>query len=115
MNEATNVGNLRRFQQHMCAHNVVLCELKGISKRIVHVSLSREVHDGVDLLRLQHVAHQFTAANISLDKSIIWISLDLIEILNARTICERNDIDASGRNRDEYHSQSSLSKFTILN
>ena len=42
--------------------------------------LSSEMHDCVDFLSFKHIADELRAADIALNKLVIWIIFDLIEI-----------------------------------
>ena len=83
MNEALDSGSLRRLQQNVSSHDVVLGELERISERVVNMGLRREVHDGVDLFRLQNEIDQVGAANVSLHKLVVGQVLDAVKILQA--------------------------------
>lgn len=72
MNEALDVRNFSRFQQNMGSHDIILRELEGISKRVVDMSLGSEMHDGINLFSFQNKINQIRAANISLNKFVIW-------------------------------------------
>lgn len=55
MNEAFDRAVLCSLDQNVGAHDVVLGERKGISKRIVNVRLRGCVDYRVNLLRLKHI------------------------------------------------------------
>ena len=83
VNESLDSGSLRRLQQNVSSHDVVLGELERISERVVNMGLRREVHDGVDLFRLQNEIDQVGAANVSLHKLVVGQVLDAVKILQA--------------------------------
>ena len=65
----------------MRAEDVVLRELEGVAEGVVHVRLRREVHDGVDLLALEHVVHQVRRADVTFHKLVVRQPLEAIQVL----------------------------------
>jgi len=86
VDKALNAMNLGTLEKDVSSHNIVLSELKGISKGVVDVSLSSEMHNSINLLILQHEVDQIGAANVALDELVVGIVLDLIQVLQARAI-----------------------------
>jgi hypothetical protein len=87
VHEPLDAMHLCRLQEHMCAQDVVLGELKGVAERVIHVGLRGEVHDGVDLLLRQHVIYQVRTADVSLDELVIRVVLDLVQVRQTRAVC----------------------------
>ena len=52
----------------MRTFNVVFCEFKRVTKRVINVTLSRKVHDGVYSLVFENVIQQVDGTNVPLDK-----------------------------------------------
>lgn len=81
VNESLDSRSLRRLQQNVSSHDVVLGKLERISERVVDVGLRREVHDGVDLFRFQNKIDQVGAANVALHKLVVRQVLNAVKIL----------------------------------
>lgn len=78
MDEPLDACHLSGLKEHMCAHDVVLGELEGVSEGIVDVGLCSKVHDGVDFLCLQDVIDKIGTANITANKLVVWKILHTI-------------------------------------
>lgn len=66
VHESLDAVVLGGLEEHVGAVDVVLRELEAVAERVVHVRLRREVHDGVDVLRLQNVVHEVGGADVAL-------------------------------------------------
>lgn len=86
MNKSLDSRSLRRFQQNVSSHDVVLGELERISERVVDMSLHGEVHDGVNLFRFQNKIDQVRAADVSLYELVVGQVLDAVKVLQTRAI-----------------------------
>jgi len=93
VDKAADAHDLGGLQHHMRAHYVILRKLERISKGVVNMSLSSEVQNRVDLLRLQHVLHQLGAANVSTNKLVVGQVLNFVTVFNARTIIKAVKVD----------------------
>lgn len=98
VDEALDAGQFRGLEQHVRAEDVVLRELERVTEGVVDVGLGREVHDRVDLLRLQHEVHQVGAADVALHELVVGVVLDLVEVGQARAVC---GVKMSVKERDE--------------
>ena len=54
--------------------------------------LRREVHDRVDLLRLQHVVDEVRRADVALDELVVRQRRDLLEVREARAVVEAVEV-----------------------
>jgi len=52
----------------MCPFYIIFCEFERVTKRVIHVTLRREVHDGVYFLALEDVIQQVEGADVPLDE-----------------------------------------------
>ena len=69
VDEAADVlALLGRLEEHVGADDVAVRELEAVAEGVVDVRLGGEVHDGVDLLGLEHVLGEVGSANVSLDE-----------------------------------------------
>ena len=50
------------------------------------MSLGSEMHDSVNLLRLEDVGHEVRRGNVALDKFEVWQLLEFIEVGQARAV-----------------------------
>ena len=48
--------------------------------------LRGEMHDGVNLLLLKHVIHQLRGTNVALYELVVFIVLDLVQVLQTGAI-----------------------------
>ena len=93
MDEAADgVAIFGRLQQHVRAHDVVMRELERVAEGVVHVRLRREVHDRVDLLRLQDVVDEVRRADVALDELVVRQRRDLLEVREARAVVEAVEV-----------------------
>jgi hypothetical protein len=58
------------------------------------VRLRCEVHDGVNVLRLEHVVDEVRGQDVALDEFVVGVVLDLVQILQARAVCRGVDREA---------------------
>ena len=56
--------------QQAASARVVHGEGHGVAKAVVHMRLRRKVHDGVNLLCLQHVHNQVRGLDVALDEPV---------------------------------------------
>jgi hypothetical protein len=68
VHKSLNAMNFCRLQKHVGAKNIVLGELKAVSKGVVHMSLCCKVHDRVNLFRFENVIYEIRRTNIALEK-----------------------------------------------
>ncbi len=76
MNESLDVVHSTRFQKDMRSNHIVVREGHAVAERVVypsfssllltHVTLSSEVHDSVNVLRLQHIGHETRTEDVAL-------------------------------------------------
>ena len=92
VDEANHIVHLGRFQQHVRAEDVVPRELERVAERVVDVRLRREVHDRVDLLRLQNVVDEVRRADVALDEFVVRQRRDLLEVREARAVVEAVEV-----------------------
>ena len=76
----------------MRAEDVVPRELERVAERVVDVRLRREVHDRVDLLRLQNVVDEVRRADVALDELVVRQRRDLLEVREARAVVEAVEV-----------------------
>mmetsp|Transcript_9312 Transcript_9312/g.23414 ORF Transcript_9312/g.23414 Transcript_9312/m.23414 type:complete len:235 (+) Transcript_9312:909-1613(+) len=93
MDKPLDAVDLGRLEQDVSTEYVVLCELKRIAERVVHVCLRGEVNDRIDLLLGQHIVDHVRRTNVALDKLIIRLIFDGIKVAQARAIVELIEID----------------------
>ena len=55
----------------MRAHNIIFGELKGVSERVVHVSLGGKVHDSIYFFLFQYVGNLFIIMAIGTVNSML--------------------------------------------
>ena len=92
VDEAHDVVHLRGLEQHVRAEDVVPRELERVAERVVDVRLRREVHDRVDLLRLQDVVDEVRRADVALDEFVVRQRRDLLEVREARAVVEAVEV-----------------------
>ena len=92
VDEANHIMHLRGFQQDVRAEDVVPRELERVAERVVDVRLRREVHDRVDLLRLQNVVDEVRRADVALDELVVRQRRDLLEVREARAVVEAVEV-----------------------
>jgi len=115
MDESLYSNKFCRLKEDMSSQNIILSELKWVSKRIINMSLSCKMHDCVYLLSFQHEVDKIWAAYIPLDELIIWERFDYIQVLKAGTIYQFILALQSMHDYVTLNLQSSLSKLMMLN
>ena len=85
---------LGRLEEHVGADDVAVRELEAVAEGVVDVRLGGEVHDGVDLLGLEHVIDEVGCANVSLDEFVVLVVADDgIDVLAACAVIELVEVD----------------------
>mmetsp|Transcript_5044 Transcript_5044/g.11863 ORF Transcript_5044/g.11863 Transcript_5044/m.11863 type:complete len:377 (-) Transcript_5044:10-1140(-) len=95
VHEALDSMNLRRLQKNVRAVDVVLRELERVAEGVVDMRLGGEVHDGVDLLRLEDVVHQVGRADIALDELVVRAVVQAVQVLQAGHVIELVEVHNS--------------------
>ena len=86
MDEALDLGQLGGLQEHMGAEDVIRSELERVTEGVIDMSLSSEVHDGIDVLCCKDVGDELTAADVAFDKLVVREVFDLIQIRQTRAV-----------------------------
>jgi len=88
VDESSNLGHeeLGRLKEYMSSHNVGLGEAERVSKRVVDVSFSGKVHDGIYFVSSEDVVHQIGGANISLDKYKVLEAANFLKVLGGGAV-----------------------------
>lgn len=79
---------LGRFEEDVRSENVTLGEVEGVAEGVVHVSLSGEVHDGVDVFFVQDVGDEVGAGNVALDEFEVFQTRDFVKVGEAGAVIE---------------------------
>tara|TARA_R110002050_G_scaffold299147_1_gene463980 strand:+ start:199 stop:525 length:327 start_codon:yes stop_codon:yes gene_type:complete len=93
VDEALDTASVGGLQQHMCSQNIHLCEGERVSERVVNMGLRSEVHDRVDLVSLQDMAHKVGAADVAFHESVVLAILQGINVLEARRVVQAIEVD----------------------
>ena len=77
-----------RFEEDVRSENIALSEVEGVSEGIVHVSLSGEMHDGVDAFFDHDVGDEVGAGDVAFDEFEVFEAGDFLEVGEARARVE---------------------------
>lgn len=81
-------SDLAGLEEDMSAIDVVLGELKGVTKRIVDMGLRCKMHDGVDRLGDEEVVDEVGAPDVALDELEVGRGARGVEVLQVGTVIE---------------------------
>ena len=70
----------------MRTFNVVFCEFKRVTERVINVTLRRKVHDGVYFLFFEDVIQQVDGTNVPLDELDVQQMCDMVQVFQAGTV-----------------------------
>ena len=74
---------LSRLEKHMRSQNVSLGKVERVAERVVDVSLSSKVHDGVNPFLCQNIGNEIGATDIALDEFEVFETRYFLEISEA--------------------------------
>ena len=77
----------------MRTFNVVFCEFKRVTKRVINVTLSRKVHDSVYFLFFEDVIQQIDGTNVPLDELDVQQMLYMVQVFQAGTVVKFVEYD----------------------
>lgn len=83
-------GSLEQAQR---THHVSLGESKGILDRTVHMALSREMDDAVDMLFLHQFVNTVEIADIHLYETVIRFILDVLQVGQVASVSKLIEVD----------------------
>ena len=69
-------------------HNVSSGEGEGIFYRAVNMTLGSEMNDAINMIFPYYASHLVKVSNVSLDKSLVWFTLDVIKVGKITSIGE---------------------------
>ena len=79
---------LGRLEHNVGPHDVTLGEIERVTERVIHVRLSREVHDRVDLLLGHDVGYEVGTANVPFDEFEVFEAGNFPEVGEAGAVVE---------------------------
>jgi len=73
VDEALDFVTTRCLKQSVRAKHVCLCVRQRVAEGGIHVALSGEVHDGVNLMELHQVRHQVEVTDVTMAVRVVSV------------------------------------------
>ena len=71
-----------------CAHHIGLCEGEGVFDAAVYMTFGSQMDDAVHLLVLHQLEDSLKIADVHLDKLVVGLVLDVLEIGEITGVCQ---------------------------